>query len=710
MMRQRNKQVRLIVSSLLIIVMMIVSVSSAFVVIAMEQDDYVSIPNTTTNELSEKNDGLILSGGSPDDVIEKFMEPLEMEQENTEIFVSDGIMPKLSEDDDVTLFAASEIIASGECGDNLTWKVDSSGTLTISGNGELFKYYSNSEVPWSSYAADIRYVNLDIYDSTLCANGNCYAFNMLDNVEEIAIPEGITAIRESVYMFPRKLSKLILPSTYTGGLSNNNLIRHMCHLDIEVAEDNPVYCSVDGTLFSKDRTKIVQYTKSAIEPNYVIPDSVTDIDSAFYHNLYLETLTISKNVEIVDKDTYNHDFWDWGMGMDACYSQCRAVYVDEENPYFCDVDGVLYNKDMTILIWCPPHKSGDSYIIPDSVKVIAPGAFEYSRFSCIPIPDGVEILGRDAFSDSAVKNVTLSGNLKAIYGACFWCCYNLEKVIIENDEIAYSYSCFANCYNLKTAGPIGSGCDIEFCWTAEIPDYVFSSCNALTEIMIPDSITALGMYSFSGCTSLDNISLPDGIFSIECGAFEQCEFTSITIPNRVSAIGEYAFFDCANLAEITIPYSVSTIGNYAFENCASLSNIYVDKVEGTTSGAPWNAPNANITYLRKLNIAPITESYTYTGNPITQTVSITEAKADGAEEKILTIGRDYVLYHSRNKNVGTAVITVSYINDYANLKAERLTFAITPKSCNNLLIAPIPNQACTGRALTPNPTIKDTEI
>lgn len=656
---------------------------------------------------AEPPDELIETHNEPIEIImpEEISEPAEMED------CMNSAMESEKDTEPVSTFAASDIVASGECGEALTWKVDSSGALTISGNGELFEYYSNNEVPWNSYAADIQYVNLDIHDSTLCKNGGGYVFYMLDNVKEITIPEGITYIGESVYVFPRELSKLILPSTYTGWMSNNNLIREMCHLDIEVAEDNPVYCSVDGTLFSRDRTKLIQYTRSAKEPNYVVPETVTDIDSAFYHNIYLETLTISKNVEIVDIDTYNNYFADWGMGMDACYSQCREVYVDEENPYFCSVDGVLYSKDMSILIWCPPHKSGDSYIIPDSVKVIAPGAFEYSRFSDIPIPDGVEILGRDAFSDSAVKNVTLSGNLKAVYSACFWRCYNLEKVIIESNEIEYSYSCFANCYNLQTAGPIGSGCDIEFCWTTEIPDYVFSSCNTLTEIIIPDSITSIGMYSFSSCTGLSNISLPDNILTISERAFEKClGFTSMNIPNGVSVIGQYAFFDCTNLAEITIPCSVSSIGDNTFKDCTSLTEIYVDKVEETVSGAPWNAPNATVTYLRRLNIAPITKSYTYTGSAIRQTVNITEIKADGTTAKTLIAGTDYNLYYSRNKNVGTATITVSYINNYANLRAERLTFTITPKLCNNLLITPIPNQACTGRAIMPNPTITDNEI
>lgn len=316
---------------------------------------------------------------------------------------------------------ANAAVTSGECGENggnLTWEVDSSGTLTIRGSGNLAQYQSSHEVPWYSYADEIVAVNLDITTEKLCSRST-YAFGMLSKVQEIVIPEGVISIPESVDMFPRGLRKLRLPSTYTGNLSNNNLIRSMCHLDIEVAADNPVYCSVDGTLFSKDKTKLIQYTKSAIEPNYVVPETVTDIDHAFYNNQYLQSLTISKNVRIVDKDTQTGQFQSWGFGMNISAMACNAVYVDEDNPYFCSADGVLYSKDMSILIWCPSGKTG-RFEVPNSVKAIAAGAFQYSKISDVQLPDGVEILGRCAFDNSAITHVAIPASVKSIYSGCFF--------------------------------------------------------------------------------------------------------------------------------------------------------------------------------------------------------------------------------------------------------------------------------------------------
>lgn len=540
-----------------------------------------------------------------------------------------------------SVLAAADILASGECGENgnnATWEVDSSGTLTIRGSGNLAYYQSSREVPWYNYADEIVAVNLDIVTEKLCSRGGAYVFGMLSMVSEIVIPEGVTEIPSSVYMFPITLRKLTLPSTYTGYLSNNNLIRNMFHLDIEVAADNPVYCSVDGTLFSKDMTKLIQYTKSAIEPNYVIPDTVTDIENAFYNNQYLQSLTISKNVKILDKETQEGQFESWGLGMSICALQCKAVYVDKDNPYFCSVDGVLYNKDMSILLWCPSGKSG-RFEVPNSVKVIAAGAFHHSKISDVQLPDGVEILGRSAFNSAAVEHVAIPESVEAIYSGCFFTCCALKSVRINANDVKMDMQIFDGCYELKTAGPIGGGCDIEFCWEKSIPQY----------------------------------------------AFQDAELEEVTIPNSITAIGDYAFSYCS-------------------------ANIWLDKPEGAISGAPWSADGAKITYLREMYIAPVTQSYVYTGAAIRQKVDIVERKTDGSESRTLAEGKDYALTYADNTNAGTAKITIHYIGDYKNLADVELTFTITPKSCAGLTIAPIPNQACTGREITPNPVITDNNI
>lgn len=74
------------------------------------------------------------------------------------------------------------------------------------------------------------------------------------------------------------------------------------------------------------------------------------------------------------------------------------------------------------------------------------------------------------------------------------------------------------------------------------------SCNNLTSVFIPDSVTKLGMYAFGGCESLASITLPDGMTKIGEGAFYLCEsLTNITIPDSVTVIDNNAFYGCENI-------------------------------------------------------------------------------------------------------------------------------------------------------------------
>ncbi len=158
----------------------------------------------------------------------------------------------------------------------------------------------------------------------------------------------------------------------------------------------------------------------------------------------------------------------------------------------------------------------------------------------------------------------------------------------------------------------------------------FSSCNRLTSVTIPDSITSIGSsafyntayynnesnwengvlyigkhlidaktslagaYSikegtltiagsaFSGCSGLTSVTIPDSVTSIGNHAFRDCtELTSITIGNSVTSIGEYAFYSCKRLTSITIPDSVTSIGKGAFSSCDGLTSVTIGN--GVTS-------------------------------------------------------------------------------------------------------------------------------
>lgn len=93
-------------------------------------------------------------------------------------------------------------------------------------------------------------------------------------------------------------------------------------------------------------------------------------------------------------------------------------------------------------------------------------------------------------------------------------------------------------------------------------------------MVIPNSVTDLGVGAFYGCTSLNSITIPEGITYISMWAFMGCDgLTSITLPKTLTSIGEESFWNCTSLKSITIPENVTDIGDNAFYDCKNLERV-----------------------------------------------------------------------------------------------------------------------------------------
>ncbi len=118
----------------------------------------------------------------------------------------------------------------------------------------------------------------------------------------------------------------------------------------------------------------------------VIPDSVTSIGYyAFKGCAELTKITVPDSVTRIEKETFY-----------SC-KKLMNITVSENNPLYCDIDGVVFSKDKTKLLVYPTGRSGE-YTVPNGVISIERDAFSHCKsLTNITIPDSVTSIGEAAF-------------------------------------------------------------------------------------------------------------------------------------------------------------------------------------------------------------------------------------------------------------------------------------------------------------------------
>ena len=157
---------------------------------------------------------------------------------------------------------------------------------------------------------------------------------------------------------------------------------------------------------------------------------------------------------------------------------------------------------------------------------------------------------------------------RIICNGAFWWCESLSEIVIPSSVTSIGIGAFWGCSSLSEIVIPSS--------VTSLGDRAFDTCRSLSEIAIPSSVTSIGDWAFSDCDSLSEIVIPSSVTSIGKGAFYGCRSLSeIVIPSSVTSIGDRAFDTCRSLSEIVIPSSVTSIGDRAFDTCRSLSEIVI---------------------------------------------------------------------------------------------------------------------------------------
>ena len=159
---------------------------------------------------------------------------------------------------------------------------------------------------------------------------------------------------------------------------------------------------------------------------------------------------------------------------------------------------------------------------------------------------------------STLKSVTITGG--NILGWAFYNCNNITSVTIGNGVTSIGYEAFYSCTSL-TSVTIGNG-------VTSIGEDAFEYCTSLDKVYISD-IAKWCAISFDS-NDANPLYYADKLYMVG----SDTPITNLVIPEGVTSIGVRAFYDCDSLTSVTIPNSVTSIGDYAFQCCYKLVEVY----------------------------------------------------------------------------------------------------------------------------------------
>lgn len=457
---------------------------------------------------------------------------------------------------------AADIVASGYCGGegdstNLTWTLDSEGVLTISGTGKMKDYStkSNQGAPWQPTHLDSVFSSMK-------------EIKILDGVESV----GNYAFYDLHYAFGLKSIYMADSVTEIGNYAFSEIYAQITvtlSKNIQTIGNHAFYlCYMTGVLD--------------------LPESVVSIgDSAFRKCNYLEKI-------IIHGDTQKF--------IGAPFAECKKLTTAGSIGSNCSIEYAWTDKIpdqafsrcdnlLTVQIADGIKEIGmgsfqnctniKKIVIPESVQTIGSSAFRMCKsLEDVTIPQSVitakspfsgcemlktagpiggnynlkfgweKTIPREAFAYGSFTDIYIPDSIEQIEALAFERCSSLSHIVIAGEKTRISGAIFPKCPNLISAGPIGGNYNIEYA-SEEQAKKMFAGANALTTVVLPDSMEKLPSGMFGGCSSLINVKLPANLKEIDVGAFRGCKsLEKIVIPAEVTTIALNSFPECDQLTEV----------------------------------------------------------------------------------------------------------------------------------------------------------------
>lgn len=408
----------------------------------------------------------------------------------------------------------AQTVIKGTCGKDgstVNWEFSfSQGLLLITGEGEMQDFALDQHPEWETLKDFIREISIEEGVTSIGTR----AFADFKDVKALEVPTSVESIGDSAFCnwnFLRSYKigeniKWISPTAFIG-----------CYrLTRFVVEEGNGFFEIGsyGELIDRKNKRLLIFPASSSPhlTTYEIPENVTEIGGcAFNFCNQLQSVGIHANVTSV------------GEGAFASCSSLSSIKVSQENPFFVEENGILYNKGKSRLIVYPAALDGNALEVPVTVTDIARFAFSScSKLNTVVLPSSVRTIGRSAFAAcDKLEYVTFLNGMERIEKNAFSGCENLKSVSIPSSVGYIASDAFEGCSELNRIEVEGgneaySSSDDGMLFDKGKKILLFCAGNR-NEVRLPVTLVGISSGAFADCTAR-KVYFPETLKSITLGA------------------------------------------------------------------------------------------------------------------------------------------------------------------------------------------------
>ena len=258
------------------------------------------------------------------------------------------------------------------------------------------------------------------------------------------------------------------------------------------------------------------FSGTSIGGTITLPDSVTSIGSYPFgsSNRYITNVHIGSG--ITTESNLNN--------LVNSLSGVQEVTISESNTSFCSIDGIVYDKEVKKIIYCPTEKEVNNFVVPSTIITINDRVFYNRKLTgSLTLPDGLVSIGNSAF-----YNTQISGTL------------------VIPDSVT------------------------------NIGGEAFSGCSNLTGLNMGSGITTIGNQAFFRCSSMTgSLDLGNNLSHIMSNTFNGTNFNKVVVGGRITEIGYNALRGVSDL------WINKEEGSVALNNISENKDIYIHWLNDT---------------------------------------------------------------------------------------------------------------------------------